>query len=77
VVTAVCGAAILLEHTRPVGGSATVILPVLNGTGHVGFLSGRFGKPCVLGGVCLVATVIDEAGRIQQFADFRGLNLIS
>jgi 2-dehydropantoate 2-reductase len=54
-------------------GSGTMILPVLNGIRHIDLLTGRFGKPCVLGGVCLVATEIDEEGRIQQLADFQSL----
>jgi 2-dehydropantoate 2-reductase len=54
-------------------GSDTMILPVLNGMRHIDILTERFGKRCVLGGVCLVATEIDEEGRIQQIADFQSL----
>jgi 2-dehydropantoate 2-reductase len=54
-------------------GSGTMILPVLNGMRHIDILTGRFGKRCVLGGVCLVATEIDEEGRIRQLADFQSL----
>jgi 2-dehydropantoate 2-reductase len=54
-------------------GSGTMILPVLNGIRHIDLLTDRFTKPCVLGGVCLVATEIDEEGRIQQLADFQSL----
>src|SRR5580700_10356474 len=41
-------------------GAETMILPVLNGMRHVELLIARFGKQQVLGGVCLVATEIDE-----------------
>jgi 2-dehydropantoate 2-reductase len=54
-------------------GSDTTILPVLNGMRHIDILTERFGKRCVLGGVCLVATEIDKEGRIQQLADFQSL----
>jgi len=62
-----------MDDFYPAVGSETVILPVLNGMRHIDILTGRFGKRCVLGGVCLVATEIDEEGRIQQLADFQSL----
>jgi 2-dehydropantoate 2-reductase len=57
----------------PAVGPETMILPVLNGIRHIDILAERFGKRFVLGGVCLVATAIDEEGRIQQLADFQTL----
>ena len=54
-------------------GPETMILPVLNGMRHIDLLSARFGKHAVLGGVCLVATELDEDGRILQLADFQKL----
>ena len=54
-------------------GPDTMILPVLNGMRHIDLLVSRFGRACVLGGVCLVATEIDEGGRIKQLADFQRL----
>lgn len=54
-------------------GPETMILPVLNGMRHVDLLIERFGKPAVLGGVCVVATEIDDQGRIKQLADFQTL----
>jgi 2-dehydropantoate 2-reductase len=62
-----------MDDFAPAVGSGTMILPVLNGIRHIGLLTERFTKPCVLGGVCLVATEIDEEGRIQQLADFQSL----
>ncbi len=54
-------------------GPETMILPVLNGMRHVDALTTRFGPHAVLGGVCLVATEIDQEGRIQQLTDFQSL----
>jgi 2-dehydropantoate 2-reductase len=62
-----------MDDFAPAVGSGTMILPVLNGMRHIDLLSERFGKPCILGGVCLVATEIDEEGRIQQLAEFQSL----
>jgi 2-dehydropantoate 2-reductase len=54
-------------------GPETMILPVLNGMRHIDLLAARFGKRAILGGVCLVATEIDQEGRIRQLADFQKL----
>ncbi len=54
-------------------GPETMILPVLNGMGHMNLLAARFGAHAVLGGVCIVATEIDLEGRIRQLADFQSL----
>src|SRR5215470_7903327 len=62
-----------MENFGPAVGSCTTILPVLNGIRHMDVLADRFGKSSVLGGVCLVATEIDEDGKIIQLADFQSL----
>jgi 2-dehydropantoate 2-reductase len=54
-------------------GPETMILPVLNGMRHVDLLTKRFGEHAVIGGVCLVASEIDDKGRIVQLADFQRL----
>jgi 2-dehydropantoate 2-reductase len=54
-------------------GPETMILPVLNGMRHMDLLISRFGEHTVLGGVCLVATELDQEGRILQLADFQKL----
>jgi 2-dehydropantoate 2-reductase len=54
-------------------GPETMILPVLNGMRHVDLLAKRFGENAIIGGVCLVAAEIDDAGRIVQLADFQQL----
>jgi 2-dehydropantoate 2-reductase len=54
-------------------GPETMILPVLNGMRHLDLLTKRFGEYPVIGGVCLVATEIDDKGRIVQLADMQQL----
>ena len=62
-----------MEDFAAAVGSGTMILPVLNGIRHIDLLAERFGNGCVLGGVCLVATEIDQEGKITQLADFQSL----
>jgi 2-dehydropantoate 2-reductase len=62
-----------LADMAPAVGPKTQILPVLNGMRHIELLQQRFGSSAVLGGVCLVATELDETGRIVQMADFQQL----
>lgn len=54
-------------------GGGTMILPVLNGMRHIDVLAARFGEAAVLGGVCVVATTLDDAGRIVQLAEVQQL----
>src|SRR5881394_4131256 len=54
-------------------GPETMILPVLNGMRHVDLLAKRFGEHAVIGGVCVVASEIDDQGRIVQLAGFQRL----
>jgi 2-dehydropantoate 2-reductase len=54
-------------------GAETMIFPVLNGMRHVDLLTKRFAEHAVIGGVCLVATEMDDEGRIVQLADFQQL----
>jgi 2-dehydropantoate 2-reductase len=54
-------------------GPETMILPVLNGMRHLNTLGARFGKNSVVGGVCKVATIIDDRGRIVQLSKLQEL----
>ena len=54
-------------------GQETMIFPMLNGMRHIDLLTKRFGEHAVIGGVCQVASEIDDAGRIVQLADFQRL----
>jgi len=54
-------------------GPETMIFPALNGMRHIDLLTKRFGEHAVIGGVCQVASEIDDEGRIVQLADFQQL----
>lgn len=62
-----------MNDLAPAVGPETMILPVLNGMRHIDLLAARFGRHSVLGGVCLVATEIDQEGRIHQLSDLQSL----
>ena len=64
--------AAMIDFSAAVG-PETMILPVLNGMRHVDLLTKRFGEHAVIGGVCLVASEIDNEGRIVQLANFQQL----
>jgi 2-dehydropantoate 2-reductase len=57
-----------IEDLAPAVGPGSVVVPLLNGLGHLDLLTDRFGPQVALGGVCMVATTLDEAGRIVQLA---------
>lgn len=54
----------------PAVGPGTLILPLLNGLAHLDVLEERFGAERVLGGLCLVASTVDELGRVVRMEDF-------
>jgi 2-dehydropantoate 2-reductase len=54
-------------------GPDTIILPLLNGMGHLELLTRRFGEDRVIGGVCLIAAEVDTEGRIVQLTDVHRL----
>src|SRR5437660_4170316 len=62
-----------MNDFAPGVGPRTMIFPVLNGMRHIDLLAKRFGEDAVIGGVCLVAAEIDDAGRIVQLADSQQL----
>lgn len=62
-----------MQDMAPAVGPDTLVVPVLNGMKHVDDLVQRFGAARVAGGVCRVATTLDEEGRILQLADFQEL----
>ena len=62
-----------LDDLAPAVGTETMILPFLNGMRHIDVLAARFGDAAVLGGVCVVATNLDDAGRIVQLAEIQQL----
>jgi 2-dehydropantoate 2-reductase len=62
-----------LDDLAPAVGPGTMILPVLNGMKHLDVLAARFGEEAVVGGVCKVATTIDDQGRIVQLTGLHDL----
>jgi 2-dehydropantoate 2-reductase len=50
-------------------GPNTAILPLLNGMGHIDFLSERFGRGAVLGGMCVISATLDAEGQILHLND--------
>jgi 2-dehydropantoate 2-reductase len=53
-----------VRSVAPAVGPSTVILPMLNGMRHIDVLEERFGATAVLGGLCMIASTLDEDGRI-------------
>lgn len=62
-----------IEDFSKAVGPETMIYPMLNGMRHMDQLKSRFGDSAVIGGVCLVATTIDDAGRIVQLSELHKL----
>jgi 2-dehydropantoate 2-reductase len=62
-----------IEDFAPAVGSESMILPVLNGMRHIEVLTERFGTAPVLGGVCVVASTLDDQGQIVQLSDMQEL----
>lgn len=67
------GLAAALEDLAPAIGPETVILPVLNGMRHLDVLIERFGRGAIGGGLCKVAGMLDDEGRIHQLSDLQDL----
>jgi 2-dehydropantoate 2-reductase len=56
-----------MDQFAPAVGPNTVILPILNGLGHLDRLSTRFGADRVLGGMANISAGLDAEGRVVQF----------
>lgn len=55
-------------------GPHTVILPLLNGMGHLDVLQARFGTQAVLGGVCLIASTLNDKREIVHLNDAHAIS---
>jgi 2-dehydropantoate 2-reductase len=62
-----------LADFAPAVGADSMILPMLNGMRHIDLLVRRFGERSVLGGVCVVASTLDQAGTIVQLNEMQEL----
>jgi len=58
-----------IESFAPAVDAGTAILPLLNGMRHLDALKERFGPERVLGGLCLIAATLDEAGNVIHLND--------
>jgi 2-dehydropantoate 2-reductase len=54
-------------------GTATMILPLLNGVSHIDTLKKRFGAGAVLGGQCQISSTLDEQGHVVHLNDMHTL----
>jgi 2-dehydropantoate 2-reductase len=54
-------------------GPNTLILPLLNGMGHLARLEQAFGGARVLGGTCYIAATLDADGSIRHLSQFQRL----
>ena len=54
-------------------GPNTLILPLLNGMRHLEVLQARFGTQAVLGGVCLIASTLNEQREIVHLNDVQAI----
>lgn len=57
----------------PAVGPQTMILPLLNGMGHLQSLADKFGADAVLGGQCLISSTMDADGRIIHLNNMHSL----
>lgn len=63
----------VLAELAPAVGPETVLVPLLNGMRHMDVLGERYGA-ALLGGVCVVSTMLDAEGRIVQLAEMQELS---
>lgn len=62
-----------MESFAPAMGTASVVLPVLNGMAHIDKLQKRFGAGAVLGGQCQISSTLDADGRVIHLNDWHTL----
>jgi 2-dehydropantoate 2-reductase len=58
-----------IDSFAPALGPNSVVVPILNGLRHLDVLDTRLGAEHVLGGVCLISSRLDAAGRIVHLSD--------
>jgi 2-dehydropantoate 2-reductase len=56
-----------MDEFAPAVGAKAMILPILNGLGHLDRLTARFGSERVLGGMTNISAGLDADGRVVQF----------
>jgi len=63
-----------MDSFAPAVGPDTVILPLLNGLGHIDRLAARFSDARVLGGLCMISATLDDEGRVLHLNDMHSLS---
>jgi 2-dehydropantoate 2-reductase len=63
-----------IDAFAPAAGPDTAILPLLNGISHLDRLDDRFGPGAVLGGLCMISTILDPDGRVLHLNDSHTLS---
>lgn len=63
-----------IKSFAPAVGPKTSIIPLLNGMLHLHVLDRKFGAERVLGGLCAIATTLNEAREVVQLAPMQSLN---
>lgn len=58
-----------IDAIAPAVGPDTAVLPLLNGMRHLDVLDARFGAGSVLGGMCLISTVLRPDGSIDHLGE--------
>ena len=62
-----------MDAFAPAVGPQTAILPLLNGMRHLDALDARFGPAHVLGGQCVISTVLDPEGHVLHLNEVHAL----
>lgn len=62
-----------MDSFAPAMGPSSVVLPLLNGMGHIEKLQKRFGNNAVLGGQCQISSTLDAEGRVVHLNDWHTL----
>lgn len=62
-----------MDAFAPAMGPASVVLPLLNGMGHIEKLQKRFGNNAALGGQCQISATLDADGRVVHLNDWHTL----
>jgi 2-dehydropantoate 2-reductase len=63
-----------IKSFAPAVGPKTSIIPLLNGMLHLNVLDNKFGAERVLGGLCAIAAMLNEAREVVQLAPMQSLN---
>jgi len=63
------------DSFAPAVATRTAILPLLNGIAHLDYLSDRFGRSRVLGGLCVISATLGPEGDIRHLNDIHRMAL--